>query len=89
MRDRIELPPLIQNRYTDLDLFIEAIYPVSCLNGTETERIAFFRFRAILTSQNSDVNELNSRILRRMTGEFMVFRAVDQPNQTRTTQYTS
>jgi PIF1-like helicase len=77
MYGRISLPAYIHT--TDsAEIFFHKIYPIKQmqLQGI-TKDISFFRDRAILTTKNDTVADINVRILTRLTGETRVYDAID------------
>jgi ATP-dependent DNA helicase PIF1 len=77
MYGRISLPAYIHT--TDsAEIFFHKIYPMEQmqLQGI-TRDISFFRDRAILTTKNDTVADVNVRILTRLAGETRVYDAVD------------
>jgi hypothetical protein len=80
MYGRILLPAYIHT--TDsAEVFFHKIYPMKQmqLQGI-TRNISFFRDRAILTTKNDTVADINVRILTRLTGETRVYDTVDSIN---------
>jgi PIF1-like helicase len=77
MYGRISLPTYIHT--TDsAEIFFHKIYPMEQmqLQGTIKD-ISFFRDRAILTTKNDTVADINVRILTRLAGETRVYDTVD------------
>jgi hypothetical protein len=77
MYGRISLPAYIHT--TDsAEVFFHKIYPIKQmqLQGTIKDT-SFFRDRAILTTKNDTVADINVRILTRLTGETRVFDTVN------------
>src|ERR1700722_2712488 len=73
MYGRILLPAYIHT--TDsAEVFFHKIYPIEQMQLQDTTRdISFFRDRAILTTKNDTVADINVRILTRLTGETRVY----------------
>src|ERR1700722_5961885 len=71
MYGRISLPAYIHT--TDsAEVFFHKIYPMEQMQGI-TRDISFFRNRAILTTKNDTVADINERILTRLAGETGVY----------------
>jgi hypothetical protein len=58
------------------EVFFHKIYPIEQIQGI-TRNISFFRDRAILTTKNDIVADINVRILTRLTGETRVYDTVN------------
>jgi hypothetical protein len=75
MYGRISLPAYIHT--TDsVEVFFYKIYPMKQMQGI-TRNIFFFRDRAILTTKNDILADINVRILIRLAGETRVYDAID------------
>jgi PIF1-like helicase len=74
---RISLPTYIYT--TDsAEIFFYKIYPMEQMQlQSITRNISFFRDRAILTTKNDTVADINVRILTRLAGETRVYDTVD------------
>jgi hypothetical protein len=78
MYGRISLPIYIHT--TDsAEVFFHKIYPIEQMQGI-TRDISFFRDRAILTTKNDIVADINMRILTRLTGETRVYDIINSIN---------
>jgi hypothetical protein len=78
MYGRISLPTYIHT--TDsAEVFFHKIYPIKQIQGI-TRDISFFRDRAILTTKNDTVADINVRILTRLTGETRVYDTINSIN---------
>jgi hypothetical protein len=75
MYGRISLPAYIHTT-NSAEIFFHKIYPIEQMQGI-TRDISFFRDRAILTTKNDTLADINVRILTRLTGETRVYDAVD------------
>ena len=77
MYGRISLPAYIHT--TDsAEVFFHKIYPMEQMQLQDITRdTSFFRDRAILTTKNDTVADINVRILTRLAGETRVYDAVD------------
>jgi hypothetical protein len=75
MYGRISLPIYIHT--TDsAEIFFYKIYPIEQMQGIIRD-ISFFRDRAILTTKNDTVADINVRILTRLAGETRVYDTVN------------
>jgi hypothetical protein len=61
------------------EVFFYKIYLIEQMQGI-TRNISFFRDRAILTTKNDTVADINVRILTRLVGETRVYDTVDSIN---------
>jgi hypothetical protein len=78
MYGRILLPIYIH--ITDsAEVFFYKIYPMEQMQGI-IRNISFFRDRAILTTKNDTVADINMRILTRLTGETRVYDTINSIN---------
>lgn len=67
--------PTLENSVIQL---IDAIYPgITTLDSNEDVRCNYFRKRAILAAHNACIDELNEKILSRLSGEEKVFLSAD------------
>lgn len=67
------------NSESSIDQLIDAIYPnVSSLSSLEDIRCEYFKERAILSPRNASVDELNEKVLNRLSEEEKTFLSADK-----------
>jgi len=87
MYGRIEIPGFVRTT-TSIEAFFEKVFPFSAMQQAH-EDSAFFHDRAILTTRNDTVAQINDCILERMARETRTYEATDsvdvgegEPDQT-------
>ncbi|CEP13636.1 hypothetical protein [Parasitella parasitica] len=74
-RGSIQLPPFLK-KTTDVEMFIEDIYPKQVLQSP-IQNSVFFKERAILCSKNTTVEETNAKVLRNVAGDIVTLFSTD------------